>query len=994
MADGRTASASPWEPPLVLPLPPPPSGLAKLPPLPPLKTPPSLPAAKNDAGLSAPVPLQPAALPALPEPTSSRSSKSNFSEETVASLHSHSADDLAEAGGFTDAEAAVALAIAAKTAAEVAETVVLAANTILEVPEETAVAAAAVPAAQEASGLEASTEGPPAAMEAEVVAAAPSTGPKAALASLLPKDWGKTRQQHRFVNKEEGTDDDLARRGLSRDNGMSCDGMSQSDGLEELPRAFKQASHGELSMHTEPADLSVTSCDLLEAALREQQQAMQGLFQDFMEKMDEARQAHFKHQADLLAGLGSFGHAAGPYSPIDSVHSGMPPRALENDSREEEATHLAEQLSVGGSPAKARRSPLVLRALGLRAEAAQKATCEDGVVKSPLVYPPMPERISEDAQAKGDTPLPCPIHGLASEPNGRESVVTKMTEASANVAGREHSRKSIFDMMYGSSKTGRLDTDDEEDNEEDQRPRRCSDHPAFKTLCSAVILLNAVFIGAHTEYKVRAVLSNQPEDRIFETLERVFAAFFLVELAIRVVNERSDFIFGEDWRWNAFDTFLVLHSVFDLIAELSASSMNMNSPNFSFVRVLRIFRFARILRLIRVIRIFHSFRLMVLSIVGSMLSLLWVFILLVVILYGFSIFFLYGVAATDLTSIDEEHRDALEELFGSVFASLLSLFMAISGGMDWGDILAPLSEVNFMLGFAFIMYIFFMFFGVLNVVVGTFVDTAFELSKKDQEHIVQEEMAKNEDYSRSIRDFFESADKDGSGNLSWDEFEKHLGDKRVKAYFNSLQLDVAQARALFLLLDVEETDQVDIEQFVHGCMRLKGEAKSIDVNMIMYENEKMMQKLAKFMDSCDRKFQGLENALGVIGTVIPNVSDEGAWQQEARQHRERMQSHLKGHRDEGKHAEEDVFDEVNKLFKGMQGQVTRAAQAASEVSAALRPPRQSEVPRSLQAARRSLFAARSLSGTKSKVSAFKARAGGGGGAGAGDDGDGSSQKDS
>eukprot|EP00747_Dinoflagellata_sp_TGD_P091961 gnl/TRDRNA2_/TRDRNA2_165252_c3_seq2.p1 gnl/TRDRNA2_/TRDRNA2_165252_c3~~gnl/TRDRNA2_/TRDRNA2_165252_c3_seq2.p1 ORF type:complete len:215 (+),score=39.91 gnl/TRDRNA2_/TRDRNA2_165252_c3_seq2:61-705(+) len=84
-----------------------------------------------------------------------------------------------------------------------------------------------------------------------------------------------------------------------------------------------------------------------------------------------------------------------------------------------------------------------------------------------------------------------------------------------------------------------------------------------------------------------------------------------------------------------------------------------------------------------------------------------------------------------------------------------------------------------------------------------------------------------------------------------------------KAYFTTLGLDVTQARALFVLLDVDETDEVEIEEFVMGCMRLKGEAKSIDVNMLLYENEKLLCSLTNFVEYCQDKFGRLEVALGI-----------------------------------------------------------------------------------------------------------------------------------
>merc|ERR1712194_262128 len=104
--------------------------------------------------------------------------------------------------------------------------------------------------------------------------------------------------------------------------------------------------------------------------------------------------------------------------------------------------------------------------------------------------------------------------------------------------------------------------------------------------------------------------------------------------------------------------------------------------------------------------------------------------------------------------------------------------------------------------------------------------------------------------------FFMEADEDRSGMLSWEEFRKHLQNTKVKAFFQALELDVSQARALFQLLDADHSNQVGLDEFLDGCMRLKGQAKSIDVNMLMYKTDKVYKRIQEDL-------RRLEN--GVIG---------------------------------------------------------------------------------------------------------------------------------
>merc|ERR1711920_828783 len=84
--------------------------------------------------------------------------------------------------------------------------------------------------------------------------------------------------------------------------------------------------------------------------------------------------------------------------------------------------------------------------------------------------------------------------------------------------------------------------------------------------------------------------------------------------------------------------------------------------------------------------------------------------------------------------------------------------------------------------------------------------------------------------------------------------------------------DVSIAKTLFLLLDVDDTDQVGIEEFVGGCAKLKGAARSIDVNMLLYETEKMCYKLTEFMQDTTSALERLAGTgtAGGVGSVDPD----------------------------------------------------------------------------------------------------------------------------
>jgi len=393
----------------------------------------------------------------------------------------------------------------------------------------------------------------------------------------------------------------------------------------------------------------------------------------------------------------------------------------------------------------------------------------------------------------------------------------------------------------------------------------------FKTITTAAILLNALCIGIQTNYSLALALDFEEDEDAAQAwmwLECVFTVFFAAELLLRAVAERIEFLIGKNWKWNFFDTILVSTSVVGLLAEALQSSGE-RPPDFSFARMLRLIRFTRVLRLLRAVRFSESLRLMIFAILASIGSLFWIWIVLFFMIYFWAVFFLSGIIEhyTDDSSAQFVAVDLVRVHFGSLLQAVLSLFMCITGGRDWFDVVEPLWEISPWYTLAFSVYIFFMTLGVLNVVVGSFVDNAQQVSRNDREMVVKNEIKQEREYMARVRDIFSEADKDADGSLSWEEFEDYLQDDRVAAYLGSLGLDSSIAKTLFVLLDVDDTNSVGIDEFVGGCLRLKGQARSIDVNMLLYNSEKMICKTTDSMEAISRRLDMLANHMGLESPV-------------------------------------------------------------------------------------------------------------------------------
>ncbi|CAJ1460972.1 unnamed protein product [Effrenium voratum] len=151
----------------------------------------------------------------------------------------------------------------------------------------------------------------------------------------------------------------------------------------------------------------------------------------------------------------------------------------------------------------------------------------------------------------------------------------------------------------------------------------------------------------------------------------------------------------------------------------------------------------------------------------------------------------------------------------------------MSGGEDWTVYYHVLDRLPWPYQMLFLFFVTFAVFAVVNVVTGVFVDTAIEKNQSDKELAIQEELRNKKLRMNWIRDVFSELDSSGDGTVTLGEFENQLNHEAVIAYFNTLKLDVSDARTLFKLLDSDGSDGVNIDEFVSGCYRLSGEATTL-----------------------------------------------------------------------------------------------------------------------------------------------------------------------
>lgn len=400
----------------------------------------------------------------------------------------------------------------------------------------------------------------------------------------------------------------------------------------------------------------------------------------------------------------------------------------------------------------------------------------------------------------------------------------------------------------------------------------------FDALCATMIVVSAALLGLQVSYvgETRANPENLPAT--YDIINRWFTGYFLVELLLRIVAEGHGFLRGRERFWNVFDVVVVSSDVVDTIVGFATEAGGQSQTKV--LRVLRVARITRAIRVVRMVRFFRELRMMVFSVLMSGGSLVWSMLLFFVILYMFGMYFcqmvLYHLSdnnfqpAGRLSQTDVDH---LLEDWGSLPHGWYTLFRCMTGGISWGDVAKPLINIHWVHLLALVLFMFFTIFVVTNIITGIFVDTAIQSAQSDRDQVIQDQMHAKNSAVKMMQEVFLDVDEDGSGMISFQEFDKLLKEKEeVRVYLSSLGLDVDEALGLFKLLDTDGSETVGIEEFVHGCMRLKGGAKSIDLATLMYENKRLMERFENFFQFVKDNFYRLEEFEGRVENSLEVLS--------------------------------------------------------------------------------------------------------------------------
>jgi len=366
----------------------------------------------------------------------------------------------------------------------------------------------------------------------------------------------------------------------------------------------------------------------------------------------------------------------------------------------------------------------------------------------------------------------------------------------------------------------------------------------FDTAMSILVIINAVMLGVQIDAEVK----NKSKHPMFKYFEWMCTAVFTLELILRLwaVGLRR-MCMKTERLMTMLDFILVVTSNFETLVDILVSTGSGGASTAFMVRLLKVLRIGRLLRPLRTVALLGELRVIGAMIASSFRPLFWLTCIVCCLTYCFALVLTQGAAhylrdALSAGSLPEEYAEVQKE-YGSVGHTMYALFLAMTGGRDWGEIAGIISNAGYVYSAVVICFVFINLFSVLNIVTGIFVDGAIELAKRDRAMMIEKNTIHREANRAHLASLLSQVDADGDGVISKDEFFGALQESGVQEFMDALGIDPDNAAEVFLLLDSDSDGHIDVVEFIAGMEKIRGEARSVDIQMLLLYTRKIIDVL-------------------------------------------------------------------------------------------------------------------------------------------------------
>eukprot|EP00929_Paragymnodinium_shiwhaense_P054497 TRINITY_DN27319_c0_g1_i4.p1 TRINITY_DN27319_c0_g1~~TRINITY_DN27319_c0_g1_i4.p1 ORF type:complete len:811 (-),score=157.75 TRINITY_DN27319_c0_g1_i4:116-2548(-) len=363
-------------------------------------------------------------------------------------------------------------------------------------------------------------------------------------------------------------------------------------------------------------------------------------------------------------------------------------------------------------------------------------------------------------------------------------------------------------------------------------------HP-FDIAIGLVIAVNAITIGVETSLKADGTMT----PAWLRYLEDFFLFIYTAELVARMIA------FGLrafSSNWVRFDAFLVCCGILDQV--FWALGLD-GGGTFILQKVMlvRLLRLARLARLVRLVVRFRVLWLLVQGLLHSINTLIWTFVIILILLYMFAVLALELIAPDE--SMSERYNDIVEVYFGSLTAALLTLLQVLT--LDSiGGIYRPLILAKPWLFFYFMAFLLICSIALMNLITALMVESAMTQAQGDREANKAYTAMKRKQMIVELQRIFSSLDADESGMIDFEELMS--ADQEVLDHLQELvdSDDPAELKHVFRTLDYDRSGAVGINAFCEGLMRIQ-DGKPMEMTCIMRQCTDILHQTRALVDHLD-----------------------------------------------------------------------------------------------------------------------------------------------
>jgi len=394
--------------------------------------------------------------------------------------------------------------------------------------------------------------------------------------------------------------------------------------------------------------------------------------------------------------------------------------------------------------------------------------------------------------------------------------------------------------------------------------------PLFLPITSFVIFLNAIWLGYDAQFNTAPTLYTADWGFIF--VENLFCSYFTVELLIRFLAYRIKRSCLSDG-WFIFDSIMLILMMGEiwllpLYMKMVQQGVATGRGGWAVLRMATMLKLVRLGRLVRIIKNWPELFTMCKAIVFAMRSTLITVILVVLLLYVFSIVFV------KLLRSYEELIEALPD-FKTIHGTMWLL--AIEGVLLDGpkDTLSILVEHSYIMTATFLVFIGISAFTLVNMLIGIICNVVDEVSRQSKDD-ADATYLKN-----TMLEFLECHDDDNNRAIKKEEFRVLLKSPVIRLILTRFGVDVDDLKSMennfFGHMDTEHTSfddlsfpkqssdkqecpDVPFSQFLRMVLRLR-QTNSAKVTDVVDLREFIKKGMETHREHMDQRLRVLEHRI-------------------------------------------------------------------------------------------------------------------------------------